>query len=133
MATHTNRTPLGQTLHTLRRTAGLTQGDVATQLGLDRSTYSYYETGFSLPNVDNLKRLADIFGVSTDFLLGRTDGTQKLAVQDIADHRDGLDSARILSLLSPDERTALMWYRQLSPEDKAALLQKLSEHCLAND
>ena len=50
----------------------LTQKDVADFLGADRSTYAKYETGDSEPNFDTLSRLADFFGVSIEYLMGRT-------------------------------------------------------------
>ena len=57
---------LQQRLIGLRQKEGLLQRDVADQLHIDRSTYSYYE-----PPLDILIKLADYFGVTTDYLLGR--------------------------------------------------------------
>lgn len=134
MAANTQRPPFGQNLYTLRKAAGLTQGDLAKQLGLDRSSYAYYETGVSLPNFENLKRLADIFGVTTDYLLGRRRPHQTVTVvRDSTPLHDGADAARSLSLLPTDERDVLMWYRQLSEEEKAQVVEKLGQHCLNRD
>lgn len=55
----------------LRRKKGLLQRDVADQLHIDRSTYSYYERGKTNPPLDILIKLADYFGVSLDYLAGR--------------------------------------------------------------
>ena len=47
------------------------QKDVAALLGIDRTTYAKYESGASEPNYETLLKLAEIFGVSTDYILGR--------------------------------------------------------------
>ena len=62
---------LQQRLIGLRQKADLLQRDIADQLHIDRSTYSYYERGKTNPPLDILIKLADYFGVTTDYLLGR--------------------------------------------------------------
>ena len=54
-----------------RHECGLTQQQVADRLKIERSTYTYYETGKTNPDSDAILRLADFFDVSTDYLLGR--------------------------------------------------------------
>ena len=54
----------------LRLKEGLLQRDVADTLHIHRSTYSYYERGKTNPPLDILIKLADYFGVTTDYLLG---------------------------------------------------------------
>ncbi|MDD6284105.1 MAG: helix-turn-helix transcriptional regulator [Firmicutes bacterium] len=60
---------LADKLRALREEYNITQKQVADLLNIDRSTYSYYETGKSCPTLDTLVRLARIFGTSTDELL----------------------------------------------------------------
>lgn len=48
-----------------------TQKEVANKLGIHQSTYTKYETGDSDPSSEMLLKLAEIFEVSTDYLLGR--------------------------------------------------------------
>ena len=48
-------------------------GTVAQDLGLSRQTISNFVNGRFKPVGDNLEKLADYFGVSTDYILGRTD------------------------------------------------------------
>ena len=133
MAANNTRTRLAETLRSLRKAAGLNQRDLADQLGLDRSAYTYYEKGTSAPTLENLKKLADIFGVTTDELLGRAETPPAaMVVRDSAG--DGEDvPLRGRSLLPADERRMLMWYRQLSAEEKEELVKKLSHHCLNRD
>lgn len=61
-----------QNLFRIRKQQGLTQQDLAEQLNLTFQAISKWETGQSLPDLEQLKRLADIFSVSTDTLLGHT-------------------------------------------------------------
>ena len=62
---------LQQRLIGLRQKEDLLQRDIADQLHIDRSTYSYYERGKTNPPLDILIKLADYFGVTTDYLLRR--------------------------------------------------------------
>lgn len=55
----------------LRKEKGLSQVGLAKELGVDCSTVAKYETGDRLPDIVMLCKLADCFGVSTDYLLGR--------------------------------------------------------------
>jgi len=57
----------------LRQSNNLAQGQLARLIGVDRSTISSYESNMRQPSLDTLSRIADVFGVSTDYLLGRTD------------------------------------------------------------
>ena len=41
--------------------------------GSDLRAYQYYESGTFYPEIPNLIKLADYFGVTTDYLLGRSD------------------------------------------------------------
>ena len=56
-------------LRRVRDMLGLTQQNVADVLGLDRSTYSYYETGKTEPNIRGLKTLARMYNLTIDDLV----------------------------------------------------------------
>ena len=51
----------------------LTQRDMAEKLGISQPSYIRYENGSSEPSQENLVKIADIFDVSVDYLLGRAD------------------------------------------------------------
>ena len=57
-------------LKELRTQAGLTQLQLAQRLGITKSVISFYELSERAPSPDVLIRLANIFHVSTDYLLG---------------------------------------------------------------
>ncbi len=60
----------GNKLRTLRTQAGMSQTELAKRLNITKSVVSYYELQERTPSPDVLVQLADIFHVSTDFLLG---------------------------------------------------------------
>lgn len=57
----------------IRIRKGLTQAEVAAAIGVSSVVYSRYETGSRQPSVDTLVQMADLFGVTVDYLLGRQD------------------------------------------------------------
>ena len=63
---------IAQKLTELRKAKGLSQDEMAKQLGMAQSTYAGYEAANRKVPMDVLVRLADFFHVSTDFLLGKT-------------------------------------------------------------
>ncbi len=58
-------------LKQLRKQNGFTQKDVAKELGITVSAYGNYELGQRQPTPEMLCKLADVFEVSVDYLLGR--------------------------------------------------------------
>ncbi len=57
----------------LRLAAGKTQRQVAMHLGYTDHAFQRYEYGGREPSFDTVIKIADYFGVTTDYLLGRTD------------------------------------------------------------
>ena len=56
-------------LKSIRKESGLTQKQVAMQLGVVESCYANWEQGRTEPNIDMLRKLSRIFGVSLNELL----------------------------------------------------------------
>lgn len=81
----------GNKLKILRLQDNMTQEQLAQKLNLTKSVISAYETGLRLPSYDVLIRIAKIFNVSTDYLLG-------------LEHKQEVD----LSGLSQEEINALL-------------------------
>ena len=61
---------LPKRLKQLRGFHMLTQNEIAPVLHINRSTYAYYETGRTRPELETLVKLARFYSVSVDFLLG---------------------------------------------------------------
>lgn len=71
-------------LHTkkLRDEKGMTQMDLAIELNLGNTSIQQYEAGLHEPSFENLIKIADYFGVTVDFLIGRTPIRGKLNTDD---------------------------------------------------
>ena len=57
----------------LRTQKGISQAELGRFIGVERSTICQYEKGTRMPDNNTLIKIADYFGVSVDFLLGRTE------------------------------------------------------------
>lgn len=91
-------------LKALRERAGLSQAALAKKVGVGQSTVGMWESGRNKPENAKLEALANLLGVSTDYLLGRSDVAEPAKNQPIADG-DELD------------RELIDLMRDLSPED----------------
>lgn len=63
----------GDRLKKLRTGNHLRQDQVARLVGVERSSVSLWESNLRQPSYTTLVQLANLYGVTTDFLLGRTD------------------------------------------------------------
>ena len=62
-----------ETLSALRRERSISQRAAAADLGISQALLSHYENGAREPGLGFVCRACDYYGVSADFLLGRTD------------------------------------------------------------
>jgi transcriptional regulator with XRE-family HTH domain len=65
----------------------LSQVDLAKKAGIPASSVSHFEAGTRKPSFDNLRRIANVLDISTDFLLGRV-AKPELAAEGDRLHRD---------------------------------------------
>lgn len=77
-----------------RHECGLTQQQVADRLKIERSTYTYYETGKTKPDINTLIKIAKVYNINYTALLQGVEEELEEAVADIvsghADEDDGL-------------------------------------------
>ena len=67
-------------IRSTRLSRGFTQQETADMLYVTLRNYQNYEGGHASPTLEGLVNIADIFGVPTDFLLGRDDYLKLLGV-----------------------------------------------------
>lgn len=114
-------------LKELRNKKGMSQRELANFLQLSPSAIAMYETGQREPDSETLKKIADFFNVSIDYLLGRTDlpnahipddYTQKYKVtkRDLKQYEDFIRRAG-----------AFFMDDQVAEEDKEKLFRDISE------
>lgn len=92
----------GKRIATLRDKQGWTQEELSRRLGISRAALSHYEKNRREPDFETLTKLADIFNVSIDYLVGRTNNPGSLLDEDVrafTDHLELSDEA-ILSKFS---------------------------------
>lgn len=112
----------------LRLENALTQKEFAERLGLDAHNVGDWERGKGEPNSDMLVKIASVFGVSVDYLLGLED--------DFGGKVAGSNSPRsavstVEDLLTPEERKLIVDYRKLDKVSKRAIERTASS--LAED
>lgn len=93
-----------------RKSAGLTQKEVATVVGVNQNTYSYWENGKTKIDSESLAKLSELFGVTTDFLL------------DKAPCKTNVDSVNDKPAVRSDEEKLLGVYNSLDQESKTQLM-----------
>ncbi|MBW5448397.1 helix-turn-helix domain-containing protein [Cohnella sp. CFH 77786] len=64
---------IGSRIASLRDQRGWTQEELASSLGISRAALSHYEKNRREPDTETLSKVADLFGVSIDYLVGRTE------------------------------------------------------------
>ncbi len=101
-------------LKKVRKEHKLNQQDVANVLGVDRSTYAFYETGKTPPSLSTTVKLAQLYGCTVGYLAGVEENHPERRL------REGFvasSQADAISQLEKEEQLVLMCYR-LIPEDK---------------
>ena len=62
---------LHEQIRCLRMARGITQVELAHRLGVSKQSVSNWESNNIQPSIELLEKIADLFGVTTDYLLGR--------------------------------------------------------------
>lgn len=117
----------GVRLRCLRKKRGYSQRKLGNDLGLSESLIGMLETGDREPRSETLSQIADYFGVTTDYLLGRVEETNAIVLegeQIPQRFRDkGLTAIALL-------KEALDENGVLTPEAERELLMVIAEHRL---
>ncbi|WP_443725839.1 XRE family transcriptional regulator [Ruminococcus callidus] len=109
---------IGDTLKRLRTKKGLTSEELCSKIGIKGGSYRNYERNDRKPDYDTLVKLADFYGVSTDYLLGR------LTAQPPTDALERLFSEKSFSAL---EEELLRKYMELPHEARQAVVRFIND------
>ena len=94
-----------ETLSALRRERNLSQREAAGELGISQALLSHYENGAREPGLDFVRRACDFYGVTADYMLGRT-------------QRPGTSSAELIELHAAVEMLKTATNRAATALDK---------------
>jgi transcriptional regulator with XRE-family HTH domain len=97
---------VAERIRQLREDSGLTQADLARRLGITRSSVNAWELGISVPSTQYVVELAQIFKVSTDYVLG-LGSTATVSVKDLTEGDIQLVHRLIEHLRSKNREQAL--------------------------
>ena len=109
-------------LRDLREDSDLSQRDMAEKLGVTPQQYSQYENGVSDIPLHRFVKLIEIFDVSADYLLGRTQRPENKSFRNVQVTKDCSCTAllnAVLSLSEEDREAAVEYVRLLRLKDRA--------------
>jgi len=89
-------------LRDLRKKEGVSQAEIAKTIGVTKSTIGLYETGDNVPDVKTLYKIADFYGVTCEYLLGRSKLPNGNADDMAVEKRFHLTKEAINNLANPD-------------------------------
>lgn len=144
---------IGDRIAELRKAKGMTQEELSATIGVSAQTVSKWENGVNMPDIMLLPVLADIFGVTTDELLGRSmggeagpDGIYTCVVDRMLEkiaaymgnggpeaykkYRDALAGDRLLQTGVMNGRDGAVYY---SGKTGAVLLERHGEELFSNE
>ena len=107
----------------LRKLKGVTLKAMGEELGLSSQVVSRYELEQTEPDFETLIHIADYFGVSVDYLLGRSNSPGYSP----AENKLGFDVAANIPL-SDDEYELILTYRKLGNKKGSAFQRLVREH-----
>lgn len=116
MTMHIGNQTLGEKLRELRESYDLSQGQVASALNIDRSTYTNYELDKTRPSLETLVKLSHIFNVPKDTFLPGDESTGDLAMRDL------IRPNSLTQSLNKEERGLVALFRAFTRDQKDALM-----------
>ncbi len=126
-----DRSRLAQLLRQHRIESGYSQSHVANILGVERSTYTYYETAKTVPVIFDLMHLADLYRLSLDDLLDFHHerpsymSSPEASAAQIRRRAEASKIQEVLQDLSPDERQLIAYFRTAQKEEQEKILSIL--------
>ena len=97
-----NENKIGSFIQLCRKEKGMTQKDLAEQIGVSDKTISKWENNESLPDTENLIAIAKLFNVSIDFLVGNkmVDSEQKKSTEKKSTEKSNSKTTELIGLIS---------------------------------
>ncbi len=80
---------LSEKIMNLRKKSGWSQEELADRLGISRQSVSKWETGESVPDIDKIIRMSELWNVSTDYLLKEEEVLEEVVAPEAEEKRNG--------------------------------------------
>ena len=116
-------------LKSLRKERGLTQEQVSKKIGVDRSTYAYYESGRITPDIKMILLLSNVYDVNyttildSDAALVCSDASKDMGFSSPCCKKNSSDKDEI----SEEEKSILMSLRLLSKDSQMEVIKVISK------
>lgn len=110
---------LGENIKVLRKANGLTQIELAQQLGITQASVTDYETNKKCPALEKIQKMAELFGVTLDALMGNSEApvaTKKKSIH--KNSRSAQMQKHFETLKSEDQKSALKYVKALNSTQK---------------
>lgn len=109
---------LHEKLAMLRKNSGYSTRELGEKLGVSQSSVSLWEKGARRPDMGTLVKIANLYGVSTDYLLGSKSDSDKSEIIKLNEQLNAAErEAIILKKEIDDLNRQLEWYQKLLNED----------------
>ena len=119
---------LSDRLRYLREKNGYTQQTIAQVLNIDRSTYTYYETGKTKPDVEVLKKLARLYRITLDQLVDH-----RATLKDTSSTYKNRKNEPAPLILTNQEKKMLAVFKKLRPSQKKVILDEMVRMTMQED
>lgn len=120
-------------LKELRKNSALTQKQIADVIGIDRSTYSYYENGKASPSLEVLIKIAKVFNVTLDYIIYGEESKTVQPVSVLTDNYTSYSKVDSFVNLSLEEKNLLMYSRLLDSDSLKKLVDFADELVKSNE
>ncbi|CAG7632755.1 helix-turn-helix domain-containing protein [Paenibacillus allorhizosphaerae] len=81
----------GERIASLREKLSMTQEDLSNKLGISRASLSHYENNRRAPDYETIVKIANLFHVSIDYIIGRTEDPQMVLDEEVREFVDSLE------------------------------------------
>lgn len=121
---------LGEKLKEARKQAGLSQEQLSEKLGISRSAVAKWETDKGMPDIDNLKILSQLLGVSIDYLVDNGEKLDKAIIKEKIDLSQYEGSRRVKKDKAVREKYPTAIIHSLLSKEKLTKGQRIFDNLL---
>ena len=124
---------LSQRLRAIRLEHNLTQKNIADVLGVDRTTYTLYETGATSPSPDTLYKLSRMYDVTVGYLMGVEENHPVRKLDKLPGQAVLSAGTDPIAMLRPEEKRLLLCFRVLDEKTREQALELLRKMAKETD